>query len=224
EPAYWRQHIDNIRHMRRHRNAPVDSMGCETLTDPNTPPAVARFHVLVSLMLSSQTKDAMTAAATRRLQALPGGLTPKSMASMEPEAIAQVIYGVGFWRRKGEYIHKTAKILLAEHNGDVPATIAELVKLPGVGMKMAQIAMAVAHNTVTGIGIDVHCHRIANRLAWCDTAQKTPEHTRVALERWLPRELWGEINLLLVGFGQQICLPRGPKCHSCLNRDICPAA
>jgi adenine-specific DNA glycosylase len=72
--------------------------------------------------------------------------------------------------------------------------------------------------------VDTHCHRILNRLGWCATAKQTAEHSRQAVEAWLPRELWGEINLLLVGFGQQICQPRQPQCHKCSNAAICPTA
>lgn len=73
-------------------------------------------------------------------------------------------------------------------------------------------------------GVDTHVHRIANRLQWVKKPTKNPEGTRVDLEAWLPAELWSEINLLLVGFGQQICKPVGPKCDECLNSAICPSA
>ncbi|CAI9561848.1 unnamed protein product [Staurois parvus] len=89
---------------------------------------------------------------------------------------------------------------------------------------MAHLVMDIAWNRVSGIGVDTHVHRISNRLKWVKKETKNPEDTRVALEDWMPRDLWSEINWLLVGFGQQMCLPVTPRCSECLNRDICPGA
>lgn len=97
------------------------------------------------------------------------------------------------------------------------------MKLPGVGPKMAHICMDTAWNLVTGIGVDTHVHRISNRLHWVENPTKEPEKTRIALEKWAPYELWKEINLMMVGFGQTVCLPVNPKCDSCLNNKICPS-
>lgn len=94
----------------------------------------------------------------------------------------------------------------------------------GVGMKMAHICMRVAWNIVSGIGVDTHVHRIANRLKWVEKETKEPEQTRVALEKWLPFEDWTDVNELLVGFGQTICKPVNPMCSECLNAMICPAS
>lgn len=96
--------------------------------------------------------------------------------------------------------------------------------LPGVGPKMAHICMSTAWQQVTGIGVDVHVHRISNRLGWLPKPTKEPEQTRLALEAWLPQNLWSEVNYLLVGFGQTICTPVKPKCGECLNCEICPSA
>ena len=172
----------------------------------------------------------MTAAAVKRLQNTPEGLTPQSIAAMEHGALVELLRGVGFHRQKAKYLQDTARQLLESSSSssgglvDIPADIKGLCALPGVGMKMATICMAVAHNSVTGIGVDTHVHRVADRLGWADAAagRGTAEDTRKQLEAWLPRPLWGEINLLLVGFGQQICKPKGPLCGGCLNRDLCP--
>lgn len=118
------------------------------------------------------------------------------------------------------YLKKTAAICHAQYNGDIPATLEELVALPGVGPKMAHLTLQVAWRNVVGIGVDTHVHRISNRLGWAKS--NTPEQTRVQLEQWLPREYWGVVNVLLVGFGQKVCLPIGPRCSDCRVNALCP--
>lgn len=127
-------------------------------------------------------------------------------------------------QNKAKYLQQTSKILVDKYESDIPNNIKELVALPGVGPKMAHICMATAWNQVTGIGVDVHVHRICNRLAWLPKATKEPEQTRQALEEWLPMHLWSEVNHLLVGFGQTTCTPVKPKCAECLNALMCPTA
>ncbi|XP_025130384.3 endonuclease III-like protein 1 isoform X4 [Bubalus bubalis] len=230
QPQDWRQQLDNIRTMRSAKDAPVDQLGAEHCFDPSASPKVRRYQVLLSLMLSSQTKDQVTAGAMQRLRAR--GLTVDSILQTDDSTLGALIYPVGFWRgsrpaifqSKVKYIKQTSAILQQRYDGDIPASVAELVALPGVGPKMAHLAMAVAWGTVSGIAVDTHVHRIANRLRWTKKATKSPEETRRALEEWLPRELWSEINGLLVGFGQQTCLPVHPRCQACLNRALCPAA
>ncbi|XP_052492306.1 endonuclease III-like protein 1 isoform X2 [Budorcas taxicolor] len=223
QPQDWRRQLDNIRTMRSGKDAPVDQLGAEHCFDPSaSPKQVQRYQVLLSLMLSSQTKDQVTAGAMQRLRAR--GLTVDSILQTDDSTLGTLIYPVGFWRSKVKYIKQTTAILQQRYGGDIPASVAELVALPGVGPKMAHLAMAVAWGTVSGIAVDTHVHRIANRLRWTKEATRSPEETRRALEEWLPRELWREINGLLVGFGQQTCLPVRPHCHACLNRALCPAA
>ncbi|XP_028562798.1 endonuclease III-like protein 1 isoform X1 [Podarcis muralis] len=222
EPKNWEQHLSNIREMRKERDAPVDQMGAGKCFDSDAPPEVRRYQVLLSLMLSSQTKDQVTSAAMMRLRE--HGLTVDNILGTDDVTLGQLIYPVGFWKRKVSYIKQTTAILKQDYAGDIPRTLAELVKLPGVGPKMAHLVMDIAWQDVSGIGVDTHVHRISNRLKWAKKETKLPEETRLALEEWLPRDLWSEINWLLVGFGQQVCLPVNPRCSECLNRDICPAS
>ena len=149
------------------------------------------------------------------------GLTPKHIQETSDEKLGELIRKVGFWTKKVQYIKKTTDILLEKYDGDIPDMIEELVKLPGVGPKMGYLALKVAWNKIDGIGVDVHVHRICNRLEWVHT--NSPEQTRVALEAWLPKQYWFEINLLLVGFGQQIC-KGSPKCSECKLRNMCPSS
>lgn len=219
-PPLWREHYANIMEMRKFRDAPVDSMGCDVISDVLARPQDYRYQVLVSLMLSSQTKDQVTSAAMARLRQ--HGCSVANILATSDEQLGKLIYPVGFWKKKIDYIKRASAILKEKYNEDIPDTIKGLCALPGVGPKMAHLAMKCAWNTITGIGVDTHVHRITNRLRWFRKPTKDPEETRKALEEWLPRELWSEINHLLVGFGQTICLPVYPKCMGCLNKSICP--
>ncbi|XP_060589390.1 endonuclease III-like protein 1 [Ruditapes philippinarum] len=220
QPPLWKQQLDNIYEIRKAWDAPVDTMGCDVISDENAKPEVYRYQVLLSLMLSSQTKDQITSAAMSKLRA--HGCTIDNILSTSDKILGELIYPVGFWKRKVEYIKKTSDILRTQYKGDIPSTVQDLCKLPGVGPKMAYLVMKCAWNQIEGIGVDTHVHRISNRLGWVKKTTKLPEDTRKALEDWLPREYWTDINHLLVGFGQQTCLPVNPKCSECLNKDICP--
>ena len=116
---------------------------------------------------------------------------------------------------------KVGKICLEAYDGDIPDKIENLVKLPGIGPKMGYLALACAWGINDGIGVDVHVHRICQRLKWTKNP-KNPEETRKQLEAWLPKDRWLEINVMLVGFGQQICSAKNPKCIECINNAICP--
>ncbi|XP_053332589.1 endonuclease III-like protein 1 isoform X1 [Clarias gariepinus] len=222
EPPDWRRQLGFIREMRSGRDAPVDQMGAEKCYDRKAPPEVMRYQVLVSLMLSSQTKDQVTAAAMERLRA--HDLSVTSVLNMDENKLGKLIYPVGFWKTKVKYLKQATEMIHREYGGDIPDTPEGLVRLPGVGPKMAHLAMDIAWKRVSGIGVDTHVHRISNRLGWTRTATKNPEVTRRELEEWLPRDLWSEINWLLVGFGQQVCLPVSPLCSTCLNQNNCPSA
>ncbi|KOC64485.1 Endonuclease III-like protein 1 [Habropoda laboriosa] len=219
-PSNWEAILENVKEMRKYKTAPVDEMGCHKCVDTKAPAKVARYQALVVLMLSSQTKDQVTHAAMQRLNTY--GCTPEIITNTPDDALGKLIYPVGFWKKKVEYIKKSSAILINKYDGDIPKTLEELCQLPGVGPKMGHLCMQIAWGKVSGIGVDIHVHRICNRLGFVKEPTKTPDKTRIALEEWLPKTLWSEINHLLVGFGQEICLPRFPKCSECLNKDICP--
>ncbi|KIJ95139.1 hypothetical protein K443DRAFT_683245 [Laccaria amethystina LaAM-08-1] len=227
EPARWKETYDTIKEMRSKIVAPVDTMGCDQAQFKESDPKSQRFATLVSLMLSSQTKDEVTDAAVSKLrEALGGSLTVDAMIEAEPSIISEAIAKVGFWRRKTDYLQRAAQRLRDEFDSDVPKTVDELCSLPGVGPKMAFLALQVAWDLNHGIGVDVHVHRITNRLGWHKKPTKNPEETRLNLQSWLPKELHREINHMLVGFGQVVCLPVGPKCDSCAlsTKQLCPSA
>jgi len=222
EPENWKKIYDKIGEMRKSKPAPVDSLGCASWKDIASTPKDARVSTLWSLMLSSQTKDEMTAYAMNNLAK--SGISVPAILSLSDAELDQKISKVGFHNKKVKYIKDTAKILHEKYDDDIPDTLEGILKLPGVGKKMAFLLMTHAWDKPLGIGVDVHVHRICNRLNWVKT--DTPEKTRVELESWLPKEHWGKdgINKLLVGFGQTTCLPINPKCTECKVNDICPSA
>ncbi|KAL9082827.1 MAG: hypothetical protein Q9159_006158 [Coniocarpon cinnabarinum] len=224
-PPNWEHVYSLTKEMRSMWPAPVDTMGCESLAEDKRSPKERRFQTLIALMLSSQTKDTVTAVAMKNLQeGLPGGFTLESMRKVEPATLNNLIIKVGFHNNKTAYIKKVVEILAEQHGGDIPDSIDGLVALPGVGPKMAYLCMSAAWGRDEGIGVDVHVHRITNLWGWHKTAN--PEETRAMLESWLPREKWHDINHLLVGFGQTWCPPVGRKCNECRlgQQGLCPSA
>ncbi|XP_019059591.1 PREDICTED: endonuclease III homolog 1, chloroplastic [Tarenaya hassleriana] len=226
-PDNWEKVLEGICKMRSSEDAPVDSVGCEK-AGSFLPPKERRFAVLISSLLSSQTKDQVNNGAIQRLHQN-GLLTPDAIDKADESVLKDLIYPVGFYTRKASNMKKVAKICLTKYDGDIPSSLEELLALPGIGPKMAHLVLHIAWNDVQGICVDTHVHRICNRLGWvCRTGtnQKTlsPEETRVALQQWLPKEEWVAINPLLVGFGQTICTPLRPKCRSCSVNELCPNA
>lgn len=224
-PANWEDMYRITQEMRKGWLAPVDTMGCESLAEDKRSPRDRRFQTLVALMLSSQTKDTVTSAAIKNLQEhLPGGLTLEAVLGVDPPVFNELINKVGFHNNKTKFIKSAAEILRDQHKSDIPDTIDGLVSLPGVGPKMAYLCMSAAWGRDEGIGVDVHVHRITNLWGWHKT--QNPEQTREALEAWLPREKWHDINHLLVGFGQTYCPPVGRRCDDCqlAQKSLCPSA
>src|SRR4249919_2554219 len=176
------------------------------------------FQVLIATMLSAQTKDAVTAAASARLFRV--ARTPRSMAKLTHAQIQKLIYPVSFYRNKSVHVKETCRQLLERYDGRVPSTMEELLTLPGVGRKTANLVLILAHSSQENICVDTHVHRIANRLGW--VATRTPEETEHALYAVAERRWWPIINLYLVTWGQNVCRPVYPLCGSCAIADLCP--
>ncbi len=175
------------------------------------------FRILVSCILSLRTKDEVTYPATERLFAKASD--PAGMLKLTPTAIEKAIYPAGFYRTKAKQIRAISVILLSRHGGNVPDTIEELLLLPGVGRKTANLTVTLGFGKA-GICVDTHVHRIANRLGW--VATKTPDDTEAALRRTLPKRWWIPINETLVRHGQQVCKPISPLCSACPVVHACP--
>ena len=174
------------------------------------------FVVLICCILSLRTKDETTYPASMRMLKL--GKTPHEISNVDVKDLEHAIYPVGFYKRKAIQIHEIAKTLTEKYKGVVPNSIDELVKFKGVGRKTANLVMTKGFN-VPAICVDVHVHRIFNRLGYVKT--KTPEETEFALREKLPMKYWIDINTLLVTHGQNVCKPIKPNCEECPIEKYC---
>lgn len=175
------------------------------------------YRILVATILSSRTRDETTAGAAERLFVRAPDLA--SLARLGEKELARLIHPVGFYRAKAGYLARLPGVLAAKFGGQIPATVEELIQLPGVGRKTANLVVAVAFEQ-PAICVDTHVHRIMNIWGYVRTA--TPEATEKALRAKLPLVHWRRINSLLVAFGQEICRPVGAHCDRCPLADLCP--
>ena len=175
------------------------------------------FEVLVATMLSAQTRDAVTAAASERL--FRAARTPKAMAKLTTKQIERLIYPVSFYRHKARHVKETCRQLVDRFGGRVPSTLDELLTLPGVGRKTANLVLILSFRSLENICVDTHVHRISNRLGWVRT--RTPEETEQALYEATDRRWWPYVNLYLVTWGQNVCRPVYPRCGECVIRAHC---
>jgi endonuclease-3 len=176
------------------------------------------FQVLIATLLSAQTKDAVTHAASTRLFGV--ARTPAAMAKLPVKQIERLIYPVSFYRNKAVHVKATCEQILSRYAGRVPDTMEELLTLPGVGRKTANLVLILAHRSPDNICVDTHVHRISNRLGWVDT--RSPDETEHALYAASHKKWWPVINLYLVTWGQNVCRPVYPLCGSCVVADLCP--
>jgi endonuclease-3 len=174
------------------------------------------FKILISCILSLRTQDATTAAASARLFSLAG--TPEEMLCIPRRKIERAIYPVGFYRTKAKNIHAICRTLIKQFKGKVPDAIDSLLTLKGVGRKTANLVVALGYGR-PGICVDIHVHRISNRIGYVKT--KTPDQTETALRAKLARRYWISYNDLLVPFGQNVCRPLSPRCSVCRISRYC---
>jgi len=180
--------------------------------------AVARensdpYRVLVATMISLRTRDEVTSKASKALLSLAPSVS--SLAALPVDRIARSIYPAGFYRTKAKNLRAASRLLLERHGGNVPVEMDELLALPGVGRKTANLVRNLGFG-LPGICVDTHVHRISNRMGWVTT--RTPEQTETALMEVLPERYWIGVNELLVRYGQAVCTPISPRCG------VCPAA
>ena len=175
------------------------------------------YRILIGCVISLRTKDDVSFAATDRLFGRAGD--PRAMVRLRQATIAKLIYPAGFYRRKAEQIRAISRILLDEREGTVPNSIEELLRLPGVGRKTANLVVTLGFGK-PGICVDTHVHRITNRMGWVRT--RHPDETEAALRAVLPGRYWIPINGTLVRHGQEICHSQSPVCSECPVRPDCP--
>lgn len=180
------------------------------------------FRLVISVLLSAQTTDAQVNKVTPELfRRWP---TPYEMASASIADVMDVIKSLGFYKTKAKHCVEAARMIVADFDGEVPSSMRELQKLPGVGRKTANIVLNVGFGIVEGIAVDTHVNRIAHRLALSPkTHEKEPLKTEQDLLKILPHEYWESVNHQWISFGREICSARSPKCAECPLADLCPS-
>jgi len=176
------------------------------------------FQVLIATLLSARTQDATTLVASTRLFKV--ARTPRTMARLTVKEIERLIYPVSFYRHKARHVRETCRILVDRFGGRVPGTMEELLTLPGVGRKTANLVLILAFKSAKNICVDTHVHRISNRLGW--VATRAPDETEQSLYAATDERWWPYLNLYLVTWGQNVCRPVYPRCGECAIRDMCP--
>jgi endonuclease III len=176
------------------------------------------FQVMIATLLSARTQDATTLAASTRL--FKAARTPRTMAKLSVKQIERLIYPVSFYRNKARHVKAACRMLADRFGGRVPATMDELLTIPGVGRKTANLVLILAFSSRRNICVDTHVHRISNRLGWVRT--RTPDETEQALYAATEPRWWPNINLYLVPWGQNVCRPVYPRCSECVLSPLCP--
>jgi endonuclease-3 len=178
------------------------------------------FELLCATVLSAQTTDVNVNKATPKLFArYPDA---RALAKAEPKDIEPYVASLGFFRQKSKSLVGLSRGIVERHGGEVPQTLDELVKLPGVGRKTANVVLGVAWNKPEGVVVDTHVMRVSQRLRW--TRHKEPEKIERDLCALLPREEWDHVSHVLIFHGRRICFARKPDCAACGINDTCPSA
>jgi endonuclease III len=196
----------------------IDGMALPAVEKISESQAEDPFQILIATLLSARTQDATTHAASTRL--FKRARTPQTMARLSVEEIERLIYPVSFYRNKARFVKATCEAIVRDFGGRVPSTLDAMVRLPGVGRKTANLVMILAFKSRKNICVDIHVHRISNRLGWVRTI--TPEQTEQALYGVLERRWWPLVNLYLVTWGQNVCRPVYPRCGECILSKCCP--
>lgn len=233
-----------VREMRSHMVTPVDRMGCPRIpilvskqfgiSRDQIRPIDYRLQLLISLILASQTKDETVTKAMYNIMNYcitefndSRGITLKSLKLIPVGILENLIKSTGFYHRKAIYIKQTVLQLQEVFDSDVPHDIKGMTSLSGVGPKIGYLALQKSWGLIDGICVDVHVDRLCRLWGWVpssSTTRNNAEETRIAVEKWLPKELWYDFNTILVGFGQMICGPRIRRCDLCLANQVCPAS
>ena len=213
-----RTHAPNVDKVMRSLARAIEGLDLPAVEKISNEQAEDPFQILIATMLSARTQDPTTHAASTRL--FKAARTPRAMAKLSLREIERLIYPVSFYRNKAEYVKGICQMLVERFGGKVPRTMEELLLLPGVGRKTANLVLILGFKSGHNICVDTHVHRISNRLGWVTT--KEPEETEQALYRSTNRRWWPYINLYLVTWGQNVCRPVHPRCGDCAIAETCP--
>lgn len=186
-------------------------MGCFEGADPKSSKNDQAYQFLVGVMLSVQTRDEITHRVVRRL--INDGVTLEKYNKLSEKEIFEKIKDINFNSKKAHYIKNATTQIMNEFDGIVPNTLKDIIKLKGVGKKVGNLAIQAAYGKVEGVAVDVHVHRISNRIGWVST--KNPDHTCEALNELFDSKYYIDLNHQLVGLGQTICYKNKPKCGDC---------
>jgi endonuclease-3 len=178
------------------------------------------FHLLIAVILSAQTTDVGVNKVTPILFArFP---EPRDLADADPDEVKAIIKPTGFYNNKAKSIMGASRMLVDEFGGEVPRTMEDLMRLPGVARKTANIVISNAYGIVEGIAVDTHVFRLAHRLGL--TEQQDPDKVERDLMSELPREEWFHVNYRFIDHGRNVCTAKRPICGVCVLNDICPSA
>lgn len=177
------------------------------------------FELLIAVILSAQCTDKRVNEVTKIL--FPIANTPEKILQLGQSKLEEIIKPCGYFRAKAKYITQTAQILIDSYGGEVPADFDELIKLPGVGRKTANVVTSVAFKT-PAIAVDTHVFRLANRMKLAEG--KTPLEVELGLQKIIPKEKWGDAHHWLIWHGREVCKARNPKCNVCPLSKVCPSS
>jgi len=201
--------FEKLKNAYQNSKAPSVTLIADTTKNP--------FNILISTLISLRTKDEVTIQSSKRL--FEKAKSFYDLKKIPIKDMEKLIYPAGFYKVKSARIKQIANIIINQYSGKIPDDIDELLKLPGVGRKTANLVVSLGFNK-PGLCVDTHVHRITNRIGWVKT--KSPESTEMELRKLLPVKYWEKINNYLVSYGQTVCKPVSPFCTLCKLNDICP--
>ena len=211
DEAYFDRIFINFQDKLNQLNKVVPAVSYVAITQNDT------YCVLISTILSLRTKDDVTLQASVRL--FNTASNPADMLKLSAEQIEKLIFPTGFYKTKAQRILEISQILMDKYNGKVPNTVEELLALPGVGIKTANLTLNLGFG-IDAICVDCHVHQISNRMGWIKTS--TPEESEKVLQTVMPKKYWIPLNELLVSYGQEVCTSVSPKCSICPENGNCP--
>lgn len=203
--------FNKLKVWRKNNIAPVDTMGAHQHSDKQQDSNEQAYQYLIGVILSIQSQDGVTDNLMKIL--LKDGITIDKYYNMKETDILEKIKGINFNKTKSKYIYESTKMIVDKFGGKVPDTLDNLMKLPGVGNKVANLVLSKAYDKNVGIAVDTHVHRISNRIGLVNT--KTPDNTMKELNKLYEPHQYDDINTYMVGLGQLICKARDTKCLSC---------